>query len=231
VAGAGAGAARHGAGGTRGEQTKQLIVSTALRLFRERGYEETTMRAIAAEAGLAVGNAYYYFASKEHLIQAFYEEIGAATREAAAPALDGQKDFAARLAGVMHAGISVMEPYHAFAGKFFRSAAEPASPLNPFSAESSPSRDASVALFREVLAGSDAKPHRQVREELPELLWLAYMGVILFWVHDASPEQEKTRLLIDRVVPMIDRLVGLSRLPVLRAAARDFIDLIGALKH
>ena len=52
----------------RGEQTRQLILETALRLFRERGYAETTMRAIAKEAGVAVGNAYYYFDSKEHLI-------------------------------------------------------------------------------------------------------------------------------------------------------------------
>ena len=59
----------------RGEQTKQLIVETAMRLFREHGYEQTTMRAIAREAGVSVGNAYYYFASKEHLIQAFYEDI------------------------------------------------------------------------------------------------------------------------------------------------------------
>ena len=64
----------------RGEQTRQLILDTALRLFRERGYAETTMRAIATEAGVAVGNAYYYFDSKEHLIQGFYDRNQAAHR-------------------------------------------------------------------------------------------------------------------------------------------------------
>ena len=38
------------------------------------------MRAIAADAGLSVGNAYYYFASKEHLIQGFYDLINAQHR-------------------------------------------------------------------------------------------------------------------------------------------------------
>src|SRR5919197_2117334 len=56
----------------KGEQTRALILRTALDMFRERGYEETTMRAIAARAGVALGNAYYYFRSKEHLVQAFY---------------------------------------------------------------------------------------------------------------------------------------------------------------
>ena len=51
------------------EDTKALVRATALRLFRERGYAATTMRAIAQEAGVATGNAYYHFASKDHLVQ------------------------------------------------------------------------------------------------------------------------------------------------------------------
>src|SRR5882724_3131030 len=59
----------------KSEQTRTLILETALRLFRERGYDRTTMRAIADEAGVSVGNAYYYFSSKEHLIQGFYDRM------------------------------------------------------------------------------------------------------------------------------------------------------------
>src|SRR5262249_61561005 len=69
---------------SRGEQTRALILETALDLFKENGYEETTMRAIAQRAGVALGNAYYYFRSKEHLIQAFYgrthQELAGAAR-------------------------------------------------------------------------------------------------------------------------------------------------------
>jgi hypothetical protein len=50
---------------SKSEQTRSLILETALRLFQERGYDKTTMRAIATEAGVSVGNAYYYFESKE----------------------------------------------------------------------------------------------------------------------------------------------------------------------
>ena len=41
---------------TRGEQTRAAIAEVALRMFREQGYEATTMRAIAKEAGVATGN-------------------------------------------------------------------------------------------------------------------------------------------------------------------------------
>jgi transposase-like protein len=47
--------------GSKGEQTRRAIAEAALRLFREQGYEATTMRAIAKEAGVATGNAYYYW--------------------------------------------------------------------------------------------------------------------------------------------------------------------------
>ena len=56
----------------KGQQTRAAILEAALEMFREQGYEQTTMRAIADRAGVALGNAYYYFHSKEHLIQAFY---------------------------------------------------------------------------------------------------------------------------------------------------------------
>jgi AcrR family transcriptional regulator len=215
----------------KGEQTRRLILETALRLFRERGYAQTTMRAIATEAGVAVGNAYYYFSSKEQLIQGFYLGAQEGHRAAAAEALARETDFAARLRAVMHAGIDTNTPYHEFAATFFKTAAEPTSPLSPFSAESSPPRDASIALFREVLSGSTAKFDPELRADLPELLWLGYLGVILYWVHDRSPEQAKTRRLIDGAVPLIDRLVGLSRLRVLRPVTREVIQLIRSLRH
>lgn len=202
-----------------------------MRLFRERGYTQTTMRAIAKEAGVAVGNAYYYFGSKEHLIQEFYNGTQAEHRAAAQRVLARETDFAARLRGVLHAGIDTNAPYHAFAAAFFKTAAEPTSPLSPFSAESSSAREASIALFREVVDGSTAKIDPELRGDLPELLWLAYMGVVLYWVHDRSPEQTKTRRLIDGAVPLIDRLVGLSRLRVLRPVTREVMELIRGLRH
>jgi AcrR family transcriptional regulator len=215
----------------RGEQTRQLILETALRLFRERGYAETTMRAIAKEAGVAVGNAYYYFDSKEHLIQGFYDRNQDEMRAASVAILATETEFAARLRGVMHVGIDVNGPYHSFAATFFKNAAEPSSPLSPFSRESSPARDASIAIFRDVIEGSTVKLDPELRKELPELLWLGWMGVILFWVYDKSPDQRRTRHLIDGAVPLIDRLVSLSRLRVLRPALRQILALINSLSQ
>jgi AcrR family transcriptional regulator len=215
---------------SKAQQTRRTIVDTALRLFRRDGYDRTTMRAIAAEAGISVGSAYYYFGSKEHLVQAFYDGLQAEHAAASAAILAGKGGFAERLEGVLLAWLDVAEPHHAFAGQFFRNAADPHSPLSPFSPESAPARDASIALFERLVADADLKLAPAVRRELPGLLWLMQMGVVLFWVYDDSEGQARSRILVRRVVPLVDRLVRMSRLPVVRGVVDDAVALVAELR-
>jgi AcrR family transcriptional regulator len=213
----------------KSEATRTLIVETALRLFQQNGYDKTTMRAIAKEAGVSVGNAYYYFSSKEQLVQGFYDRITELHEQRVAAALETTRDFGERLSAVMHGWLDVAAPYHEFGRQFFVNAADPDSPLSPFSTDSSPARDAQIALHRRVLDGSTAKVDPELRPELPELLWLYEMGVVLFWVHDRSPDCRRTRMLVDRTVPLLDRVIGLSRLRLLRPVTREIVQLIGDL--
>lgn len=214
----------------KSEQTKARIVDSALELFLQHGFEGTTMRAIAAAAEVSVGNAYYYFASKEHLVQEYYGRIEELHLAAARPVLDHERGFQERLRGVVRAHIEIAAPYHQFAGVLFKTAADPRSPLSPFSAESSETRTRSVGMFTELFEGSDTKVGRDLRSELPELLWLYQMGIVLYWVHDDSPETSRTYVLIDRTVPLVDKLISLSRLPVLRPITRQIIETIRELR-
>jgi AcrR family transcriptional regulator len=214
----------------KAEQTRRAILDAAMRLFRRDGYDRTTMRAIAGEAGVSSGNAYYYFGSKEHLVQAFYDGLQAEHAEAAAAALTTSRTFGERLSAVFEAWLTVAEPHHQFAGQFFRNAADPSSPLSPFSDESAPAREASIAIFEQVVNGSDLKLAPAVRAELPGLLWMLHMGLVLFWVYDRSPGQARTRMLVARAVPLVDRLARLSRLPVVRGVVDDLVGLMTSLR-
>lgn len=215
----------------KSDATRTLILDTALRLFADRGYERTTMRAIAAEAGVSVGNAYYYFDSKEHLIQGFYDRISQSHADASRAAMAGEEDFGARLHAVMTAWLDIARPYHRFGVQFFRNAADPASPLSPFSPESAPAREAAIAVFEQMVEGTTAKMDPRLRPELPELLWLYQMGVVLYWVHDRSPGCARTRALLDRTVPLIDRAVNLSRMRVFRPLIQDAVRVVKDLLY
>ena len=211
---------------SKGEQTRTKIVEAALALFMERGFEATTMRAVAEEAGVSLGNAYYYFESKEELVQAFYERSHREHLAAVVPRLEGEKDFRKRLLATLHAKIDTSEPYHRFSGVLFRSAADPHSPLNPFSDASRAVREEAIEFMGELVDGSSLKPPQDLRAELPQLLWLYEMGIVLFWIFDTSRERRRTRVLIDRTVPIVTRLIALGANPILAPLRRSVLKLL-----
>jgi AcrR family transcriptional regulator len=154
----------------KGDQTRAAILEAALAILQERGYEQTTMRAVAERAGVALGNAYYYFHSKEHLIQVFYQRLHDEHVAKSQPLLDKERTLKARLLGVMRLKIETLTPYHQFAGVLFKTAADPESPLNPFAEESDPIREASMRLFEQVVEGSKARiPNDLGRTSLSDL--------------------------------------------------------------
>lgn len=215
----------------KSEQTRQRVADVALKMFREIGFEKTTMRAIAQEAGVSVGNAYYYFASKDDLVQELYAQVQAEHAVLAAGAIKDVKDFAGRIKAVLHTGIGVMGPYHAFGSEFIATAIRPSSPVNPFSEESSAAREASLAIFRAAVDGSIPAPPRKLRTDLPELLWLAYMGIALFWVYDKSEDQRRTQKLIDGAVPLLARSLSLTRLPGVGKMLDDVLALTRSVRN
>lgn len=215
----------------KGEQTRELILNSALDLLGEHGYEKTTMRAIARRAGVSLGNAYHYFGSKEHLIQAFYHQTHEEHLAAARPALEKESGFKERLLAVMKLKISTLEPHHEFAGVLFKTAADPHSPLNPFAHDSAPVRRDSIKLFEELVVDTRARIPPDLRAELPYLLWLYHMGVILFWIHDSSPQRARTYRLIDQTVDLLDKLISLASNPLMRPVRKRALKMVVELRE
>jgi AcrR family transcriptional regulator len=50
------------------QQTRQELISAAMRLFEEKGYEQTTVAEIAAAAGVSTKTFFNYFASKDEVL-------------------------------------------------------------------------------------------------------------------------------------------------------------------
>ena len=56
-------------------ETRGRIIDAARRCFADRGYEATTNRTVAEEAGITTGAIYYYFDSKLDIYQAVHDEV------------------------------------------------------------------------------------------------------------------------------------------------------------
>ncbi|MCF4120970.1 TetR family transcriptional regulator [Antribacter sp. KLBMP9083] len=220
----------------KAEATRELLRSTALRLFRDDGYERTTMRRVAAEAGVSTGNAYYYFPSKDDLVHELYREVQAdharlvAERLGTTPdAVDSPRPSPTRLEDRLRlawqASVEAFEPYHVVGTELVSVAIRPGARTSPFSAESTPARTASRAVFAEVVAGAhDVPPH--LRADLPELLWYGQLGLTLFWVHDTSPGRRRSLALASHGAQVVARLVRLARLPIARGVTDDVLRLV-----
>jgi len=213
----------------RGENSRATILGAALDLFQERGYEATTMRAIADRAGASLGSSYHYFPSKEHLVLEFYRHTHVLHAAAIAPLLAREKDLGARLRGTIRAVVITCEPFHSVAGSIFSTVVDPSSPLNPFGPASKALRDEVVQLYADVISGSDARMPQDIGEQLPLMLWLYQMAILYFWIFDKSPGRLRTLEVIDETTDLIVKLIGLANLPVLRGSRKRVLGLIKSI--
>lgn len=57
------------------EETRALLLATARKVFTERGYADTSMDDLTAQAGLTRGALYYHFGDKKGLLAAVVQQI------------------------------------------------------------------------------------------------------------------------------------------------------------
>ena len=212
------------------DATRGRIRDAAVASFRERGYDATTLRLVAAECELAVGSAYYHFPSKQHLLQEVFLDAVERQRDEAVNRFEGTTDLIERVRIAFTTGLDSLEPYSAHAGEFLSAMTAPGSPVNPLSPESGPAREIATDVFREAAAGARQSLPKDVAEALPDALWTAYLLLALFWVSDASPGRERTATLLDRGLRLAAMVLPLLRLPVLRGPIREALALVAAVR-
>ncbi len=212
----------------KSEETRARILEAALKIFRERGFERATMREIAAEAGVAVGAAYYYFESKEAIVMAFYERAQGEMKPGLEAILDASRTLETRLRDVIGYKFEYFAPNRKLLGAL-SAHADPEHPLSPFSRETEGIRAQDIGFFARVVEDSKVKLPARIAPYLPRLLWLYQMGLILFWVYDRSPEQKRTRILFDQTLRMVLLTLKLAGFPLLRPMHKLAADLLDAV--
>jgi AcrR family transcriptional regulator len=215
---------------TKRERTRALIRDVALQSFRARGYDATTIRLIADEAGISVGTTNYHFASKNDLVQELYLDVQLAHRDAVTPMLATTDDLVERLGLVFRTGLAELEPYHRFAPEFLSAAMSPRSSVNPLSEESTPSREVVVGVFREAVTDAKKTLPAEFEEALPSALMIAHLLLALFWVYDSSPERARTHRLLDGGLRVLRLSLPLLRIRALRAPLRELLNLVAEVR-
>jgi len=219
-------ARKRGAGAGKGEETRERILNAALDLFRRRGFDQTTMREIAAEAGMSLGSAYYYFESKEALVMAFYERASAEMHARLEAVFTHPAGFEERLRAIISIKFAYFAPNRRFLGALVRHAADPRDPLSPLSDKTRHIRDRDERHFARALAESRMAVPKDLAIHLPKLLWLYQMALILFWTYDRSAGQRRTERLLEESLGLLTTSLKLAALPFLRPLRKKVIALV-----
>jgi AcrR family transcriptional regulator len=195
--------------------TRSHILATALRVFREHGLEAATMRELAAAAGTSLGSAYYYFPSKEAIIQAYYDDVQTEHARRVTAALEGKKlGLLERLQTAFHTKLDILQEDRKLIGALFRFTGEPDHPLSVFGDATKATRQQSVAIFEQAIGDADLP--KDIRQILPSALWALHMGILLYFIYDDSAQRSRTHRLVDGSLALLTRLLALAKLPFLK---------------
>jgi AcrR family transcriptional regulator len=212
------------------EGTAALILQTALQLFRERGFEVTTMRDIAHAGKVATGAAYYYFPSKEAIVFAYYDQVQRRHAQKVREEWKGNSGLRARLGILLHSKLEILKDDRRFLGALFRYAGDPEHPLSVFGKGTQIQRAQSMAIFREAIVGTGLS--EEMLQLLPPALWLAHLGMILFFIYDESSGQQKTHKLMDGVLDLLAQAIEWTNSAFVRPFVQPFqAKILGMLRE
>jgi AcrR family transcriptional regulator len=208
----------------KAEQTRQTIFHAALALFREQGFDRTTMQEIAVRAGVVKSAAYYYFPSKDAIIASYYETVQTEQERLCAEAFAVTKKLQPRLKLALHSKLDLANDDRNLLGVVFRYTGEPQHPLSCLGRGTAEIRLRATNIFRDAIAEEKLPP--DLRELLPMALWAMQMGLIVMFLYDESPGQRRTRKLADGALDLTLKLLGLAKLPVLKPIRRKILELL-----
>lgn len=181
------------------EVTRQRIVTAALHLFETKGFQATTTKQIAKRAGIAEGTVFNYFETKEDIALHFFErEVDHAISVVRNRKSLRNAPLEEKLFALVQSQIEFLAPYEQFIGSAFVRALQPSSKL-AFGVQAFALRTRYLAFVQELIEESlPANGANAMTWIAPQAFWIYYLGVLLYWLHDTSPDKERTLAFLDR---------------------------------
>jgi AcrR family transcriptional regulator len=207
--------------------TRQRIVDTALHLFGTKGYEQTTMRDIAATAECSLGLTYRYFASKEDLVLELYRWLDIQLEELVHALPDAP--IADRFDHLMHELLAVMAPHRLTLGALSGAALNPLSRAGVFSVEGAEIRRRARANYHILVSKAKDAPRASQVDDLATMLYGIQLALVLFWLQDLSDDTQRTKDLLLFIHELLGRLRPLLRLPWVAHLVARFVQIVGPL--
>lgn len=207
----------------QGAAARDRLYATAMEMIAARGYEATTLRDIAQQAGVSVGLLYRYFPSKHAVVIALYDELSAKYARQAAGMPPGK--WRDRFVFALNASLEVLRP-HQMALRALTPVLVGDPEENIFSARTAFSRLRVQEVFERAVVESSDAPNQPLAAALGRLLYLVHLAVLLWWLLDKSSHQRATGALVSLTRQMLPSAALALRVPPVRRFVLGADDLI-----
>jgi AcrR family transcriptional regulator len=208
----------------QGTAARQRLYETAIGLMAKRGYEATTLRDVAKDAGVSVGLLYRYFPSKRAIIIALYDELSADYARRAAGMPRGR--WRDRFVFALKTSLEVLEPHRvALRALIPVLVGDPEEGV--FAESAAFSRVRVQGTFEAAVSGATDAPPPALAAALGRLLYLVHLAVLLWWLLDKSAKQRATSALMVLTEQILPSISITLRLPPVRRFVISLDALIG----
>jgi AcrR family transcriptional regulator len=204
-----AGSGKTGKRSENKEKTKQAILAAALKLFAEKGFYNTSTRAISRKAGIAEGTLFNYFETKEDLALYFFErEMDEVIGWFEGNPRMKRVALHEKLFAIVHHSLERLEPYEEFIGAVYLRALAPSSKLSPWRLQNQERDLRYLRFIRDILVEAESE------DRLPPLgdfgayaFHLFHLAIITYWLQDSSRGKEQTLALLDRCLKLAEQML------------------------
>jgi AcrR family transcriptional regulator len=207
----------------QGAAARDRLYAVAMRLIARSGYEATTLRDIAKEAGVSVGLLYRYFPSKQAVVIALYDELSAEYARQAEGMPPGR--WRDRFIFALTTSLDVLKPH-----QMALRALTPVLVGDPeegiFSGSTAFSRLRVQRVFEEAVTRASDAPKPPLAEALGRLLYLVHLAVLLWWLLDKSAHQRATSALVSLTQQLLPSAALALRVPPVRRFVISVDELI-----
>jgi AcrR family transcriptional regulator len=184
------------------EETHARVVAAASRLFLERGYRATTVRDVAAAAGVSVGTV-MTVGDKDTLLAATFDALIGELQDAPRPAPDaGSAD--ARPDDVVDAVLAVVDPFLTLFATHLDLAREYGAVLMTGRHPGGVFGELGPAFLAQVQAALERSPDGPHDTAAgARTIYLAYLGSLLAWAGQGTPDADAAREALRDVVTFV----------------------------
>jgi AcrR family transcriptional regulator len=207
----------------QGAAARDRLYQIAMRMIAKRGYQATTLRDIAGEAGVSVGLLYRYFPNKQAVIVAFYDGLSSDFVVQAKELPTGK--WRDRFTFALNASLGALKPH--------RVALRALAPIligdpddGVFAAGTAFSRERVQSVFEEAVTGASDAPAQPLAAALGRLLYLVHLAVLLWWLLDKTTHQRATTSLVGLIGGLLPSAALTLRLPPIRKFVLGVDELI-----